>query len=164
MQQPHIVRRRAEAGGMTGRSFSNGRHHKARAASKELRASPPSNGSHRAWKPPCPLGGKKSWWRKHTCAPKKRRFLGAHRHGEEEEEGRALGEPYAHFVFDPPFFLKNKNMTVKLNYSAHTHTHTHTRSYEQHSKQTSIGGKRGENGFFSKKKYKSHEFDPSIIK
>lgn len=33
----------------------------------------------------------------------KRTILGAHRHGEEEEEGRALGEPYAHFYLTPHF-------------------------------------------------------------
>lgn len=65
----------------------------------------------------------------------KRTILRAHRHCEKEEEGRALGEPYAHFLFDPSFL----KMTVKLNYSVSTHTHTHT--YEQHSKQTSVGEK-----------------------
>lgn len=129
MQQPHIVRRRAEAGGMTGRFFSNGRHHKARAPPKSSVlppcTAPTQPGSlHVHWAEKS-HGGENT----HVLPKKKesnRRFLGAHRHGEEEEEGRALGEPYAHFVFDPSFFFFVKNMTVKLNYSAHAHTHTST--------------------------------------
>lgn len=83
--------------------------------------------------------------------PKKRQThdFGTHRHGE-EEEGRAIDEPYAPFLFDPSFL----KMTLKLNYSARTHTH---RFEQQHSKQTPVGGK-----WLLLKK--SHEFDPSIIK
>lgn len=71
--------------------------------------------SHRARLPPSLEAsmstGRKSHGGENThVLPKrvKQTILGAHRHGEEEEEGRALGEPYAHFVFDPPFFFNKK--------------------------------------------------------